>query len=512
MSSRTSQEKENTIHAVVSPLREQFADQGDHVFGLDLYEKAQDISLEEKEKRSIQVRRKIDMYVMPVLCVTYMLQFLDKLSLNYASAYTLREDLGLEGQRYSWVAAIFNFGYLFWAFPANYILQKVPVAKYTSAMLFVWAILLVAHVGAKNYGGILVLRFLLGMFEASISPSCMMICSLLYTRKEQPFRMCTFLSFNGVASMVGGLLGYGLGHSHNSHLKEWQLIFLTIGLMNLAWSVVFFFMCPDSPSNAWFLNETEKAIAVERVANNSMGIKDSTFKKSQAWEAIKDPFAYMICLCGMTCGIINGGTSNFQSSLLRGFGYSGIDATLLQIPTGAVELALVFGSGLVALFITGTRLILLLITCIPGLVGLILIHTLPLSAKHSLLGAIWMLYTIGAPVILSWITINANIAGQTKKTVVTSAWFALYAAGNIIGANIFYAYQAPKYQSGMIGCIVSYVAMMVLSIMMYFLFVFRNKKRDREFGEQTAETKEQSVIDGFKGYTDFENTGFRYVL
>lgn len=42
------------------------------------------------------------------ICFTYMVQFLDKLSLNYASAYTLIPDLALEGQRYSWVAAIFN--------------------------------------------------------------------------------------------------------------------------------------------------------------------------------------------------------------------------------------------------------------------------------------------------------------------------------------------------------------------------------------------------------------------
>jgi hypothetical protein len=40
--------------------------------------------------------------------MTYTIQFLDKLSLNYASAYTLIPDLGLEGQRYSWVAAIFS--------------------------------------------------------------------------------------------------------------------------------------------------------------------------------------------------------------------------------------------------------------------------------------------------------------------------------------------------------------------------------------------------------------------
>lgn len=43
------------------------------------------------------------------VCITYCLQSLDKLSLNYASTYAFIPDLGLEGHRYSWVAAIFNF-------------------------------------------------------------------------------------------------------------------------------------------------------------------------------------------------------------------------------------------------------------------------------------------------------------------------------------------------------------------------------------------------------------------
>lgn len=94
----------------------------------------------------------------------------DKLSLNYASAYTLVSDLGLQGQRYSWVAAIFNFGYLFWAIPANLLIQHLPIAKYMGGMILVWAVILIAHIGARNYAGILVLRFLLGMAEAGISP------------------------------------------------------------------------------------------------------------------------------------------------------------------------------------------------------------------------------------------------------------------------------------------------------------------------------------------------------
>lgn len=211
--------------------------------GLELYEKAQDVSEEEDAEMYKKIVRKLDYRIVPLLCFTYMLQFLDKLSLNYASAYTLIEDLGLEGQRYSWVAAVFNFGYLFWAYPGNYIIQKLPVAKYTSFMLFSWSIILIGHVGLKNYPGALVIRFLLGMFEAGISPSCMMICGSFYTVQQQPIRMCLFLSFNGIATMLGALLAFGLGHVQNSTVTQWQLIFLVIGLINFVWSIIFFWFC-----------------------------------------------------------------------------------------------------------------------------------------------------------------------------------------------------------------------------------------------------------------------------
>lgn len=72
-------------------------------------------------------------------------------------------------------------------------------------MIIVWSVLLCCHTAANNYAGILVLRFLLGMFEASISPAVMNIVSMFYTRQEQPLRMCIFLAFNGMATMVGAL-------------------------------------------------------------------------------------------------------------------------------------------------------------------------------------------------------------------------------------------------------------------------------------------------------------------
>lgn len=78
-----------------------------HAVGADLFEELLESDLTE-DLDYAKVRRKIDCWLLPVLCVTYMLQFLDKLSLNYASAYNLKEDLKLTGNDYGDIAAIFN--------------------------------------------------------------------------------------------------------------------------------------------------------------------------------------------------------------------------------------------------------------------------------------------------------------------------------------------------------------------------------------------------------------------
>lgn len=483
-----------------------------NAIGLELFEQAQEISEEEIEIEYRRIRKKIDRRLLPLLCITYTLQYLDKLSLNYASAYSFREDLGLTGQRYSWVAAIFNFGYLFWAMPSNYIIQRVPVAKYTGAMLSVWAVILIAHIGCKDYGGILVVRFILGMFEAGISPSCMMLCSLFYTRKQQPFRMCTFLSFNGIATIVGALLGYGLGHATEASIKQWKLIFLVIGLLNFVWSIIFLWLCPDSPTTATFIDERERAILIERISRNNMGIKDKHLRKHQIIEALSDISVWMITIIGLACGIINGGVSNFSSSLIVGFGFDGLNATALQLPTGAIEFVVVFTAGIIAVMVKNTRCIIFVLVCIPGFAGLIGIHTIDIGHKWALVGCTWLQFIVGGPVILSWIFLTGNIGGHTKKTMANGLWFTFYAAGNIIGANIFFSNEAPKYKSAIIGLITCYSGMMVIGILYRLLLMYRNKKRYEEQGPYTEEIAEQAVIGGFNDLTDFENRGFRYAL
>ncbi|GAV52015.1 hypothetical protein ZYGR_0AF04870 [Zygosaccharomyces rouxii] len=479
--------------------------------GAELFEELNKTELNSEDTEYGRIRRKIDTWLLPVLCVTYMLQFLDKLSLNYASSYSLKEDLKLTGNEYGNIAAIFNAGYMVGTIPGNWVIQKVPVAKFTGVTLVLWSAMLIAHIVARNYGDMMALRFLLGLMEAAISPSNMMICGMFYDKQEQPFRMCTFLSMNGIATMVGALLAYGLGHATNAALKPWKLIFLVIGLINFAWSFVFLYLTPDSPANARFLSHEEKLKVIKRVSRNQMGIKDTKFKFTQALESAQDANCWILSLIGLGCGVINGGTSNFISSLIKGFGFSGLNATALQLPTGGIEFVCVFISGMVAVSTKkNIRTILLFLLCIPTLAGLIGIHLISLDKKWALVGCSWLLYIVGGPVIMCWILINVTIAGSSKISTVKMMWFLLYTAGNIVGSEIFYAKEAPKYVTGMKGLISSYAGIMFLSVVYYALMFRRNKSRDIHYGGLNPESEREGIINGFKDMTDFENKQFRY--
>jgi hypothetical protein len=59
-----------------------------------------------------RVLKKIDRRIIPILFVTYLLQYLDKNGINYASVYGLEDGTHLSGSQYSWLGAWFNLSRL----------------------------------------------------------------------------------------------------------------------------------------------------------------------------------------------------------------------------------------------------------------------------------------------------------------------------------------------------------------------------------------------------------------
>lgn len=59
---------------------------------------------------SKRLLRKIDLHIMPLICIVYFLQYIDKTAISYASVTGIIQDTGLHGNQFNWVASIFFFG------------------------------------------------------------------------------------------------------------------------------------------------------------------------------------------------------------------------------------------------------------------------------------------------------------------------------------------------------------------------------------------------------------------
>ena len=119
--------------------------------------------------------------------------------MSFAAVYGLREDTNLKGQDYSWLSSIFYFGYLAMEFPALWLLTKVPIGKYMGILIMLWGAALMAMAGCHNFAGLAVVRFFLGVFEASLLPCCILLTSIWWRREEHA--LISALYFNTFAGV-----------------------------------------------------------------------------------------------------------------------------------------------------------------------------------------------------------------------------------------------------------------------------------------------------------------------
>lgn len=128
---------------------------------------------------------------------------LDKATIAYASIFGLIEDTGLKGDQFSWLGSIVYVAQLIAQFPLAWLLVKLPIGKFTSCMVTLWGLTLALMAAAHSFESLLVARFWLGAFEASIAPSFIAITQMFWRRREQPLRMSYWYAMNGFTNLVG---------------------------------------------------------------------------------------------------------------------------------------------------------------------------------------------------------------------------------------------------------------------------------------------------------------------
>ncbi|KAL3433715.1 MFS general substrate transporter [Aspergillus tetrazonus] len=449
----------------------------------------------EEDKRILW---KIDLHIIPVMGLCYMLQYMDKVTLGYATQLNLRTDLNLHGSEYSWCSSVFYFGYLFWSWPSSYISVRFPLGKYLGASVALWGVVLATHAACTNFGGLLTARFFLGVTEAAIAPGFSLITGMFYKTSEQPSRMALWFLGNAVANIVLSMIAYGIG-TIDSKIASWKLLFINLGCVTAAW--------------AWFLKAHERKIAVHRTVENRTGVMDEgVFRANQMVDALTDPQAWLLVGYSLTQNIPNGGFSSeangklFSSIIINGFGFSELNSLLLSAPGGGLQILALAVICWAATYAKKSRIILMIVVILFALVVVILMNKLPDSNRWGRWAGIFLLGPFATSIPISLSLITSNVGGLTKKATVSAMLFLAYCTGNIIGPQLFLDKEAPKYPTGLRGVLVGFALAILFLVLLYIYYDCENRRRDRKYGPAPAAKVE------FINRTDRQIPSFRYVL
>lgn len=494
-----------------------------------------------------RVLRKIDWYLLPMMCTCYCLTYLDKTCIQYSHLLGFANDLHFSSAEYSWLGSTFYFAYL-GALPVHsYLFHKVQLGRYLAFCIFFWGVTLTLHAAAFNWAGLMVCRVFLGIFESAITPGFILITGRFWSTEQINSRTALWFSFvrrippppftsdsafgvrvkslcrghthrqpvctdtasplhqNGWAQILGGCISYGLLRQHDTAIPRWRELFIVLGLITTLFGVVTLLFMPSEPGKLMVLSEREKLIAVDMVAKNKTGIVSHKFEWYQVREAVIDPRVWTLFLCIICMDVANGALTNFGTTVITSLGFDDQKTSLLGLAQGGSEVIAC------ALIVAGTFFTLdSVMGALSLLISIIGSGVLASHAGNVAKVSLYMFVPWFAPAsMVLYGTLARSFSGETKRIVANAIFQVGYSAGNIIGAQIYRAKDAPEY----VPAKVAMVALLAISWLMFVAFflthVYLNRQRDAEFGKNP----EHHAVDDLSNQTDWEKRRFfRYPL
>ncbi|KAK0195047.1 major facilitator superfamily domain-containing protein [Armillaria mellea] len=437
------------------------------------------------------------------------IEFYDKAILGSASVFGIIDDLVVTStQRYSTANAAFYYGYTVGVLPIALILQRLPLVKTLSAFIFLWGVICMLTVVVTSYPGLVIQRIFLGMVESAVSPGFLAITALWYTKQEQTARLGIWYSATGIFSMFSGVINYGLGHA-SGKLATWKYMYLFAGSWTILWSLVVLL---------------EKILLKQRLASNMTGKDQTQWKWDQALESIRDIKLWIFLLCASAIYVCNGGVTAFGARIITSFGYSSLNAILLQIPGGAMTCLTIWISGWFAGRYKNIRTYLLPITCWPMIIGAVMVWKGSWIHRALPLWGYYLVASFGAPYVLILSLAAANVAGGTKKAICSGMVFIGYNGGSAVYSLLVLTPEAHiHYKSTWIAIIVCMCFVSVASLVLRYVLNTDNRRREvllassaSQKGDDEALKAEDQEEKGdkfmFEDLTDFQQKDFRYVL
>ncbi|SMG53199.1 MFS transporter [Paraburkholderia susongensis] len=244
--------------------------------------------------------RRIGLRLLPLLALSYMLAYMDRVNISFAKAQ-MQAHIGLSESAYGFAAGVFFIGYVIFEVPSNLLLVKIGARRTLSRIMVLWGIASASMLFVREPHTFYALRFLLGVFEAGFGPGLLYYLTLWYGPKRRARVMAYLLLASPVAGIIGGPLSTLIMTSLDgvAGLWGWQWLFLVEGTPCVLIGILLFFVLDDGPQHARWLSAKDRQLVAREVSGEKAARHSGLAGVARDWRVYALSFSYFCMISGL---------------------------------------------------------------------------------------------------------------------------------------------------------------------------------------------------------------------
>ncbi|KAF3078584.1 hypothetical protein TWF102_003327 [Orbilia oligospora] len=408
-------------------------------------------------ERRAKLIKKVDWRMIPFLTILYLVTYIDKTNIGNAKIEGLTEDLHMNGLQYNVALSIFFIPYVIAEVPSNMIMSKLKhPGRYLGALIVIWGIIMTLTGIVKNFAGLTVVRFWLGLFEAGFLPGAVLLVSNWYMPNETQTRIAILYTSAASGGAFSGLLAFGIAKMDGlAGLGGWRWIFIMEGIVTVFLGVICYMFLVESPalSTSWLEPEEIRYLELRQLARRlALSSRQETVPTGRVLlDVLTDWKMVLLIFVNWSQAVPNYALKFTMPQIIKNMGFTSATAQLLTIPPYSCGAISAYGFSVFA-DRKSWRMPFILVPQLCVIVAFSVLFTKAADIKNNIAVCYFAvclscfgMYPI-LPGVNAWNV--SNVISPTKRAISIGYLICMGNAGGIIGSYIYIEKEKPRYPTG----------------------------------------------------------------